>query len=117
MFIEPLFLIISLVAMMDLFIMLQISNGYGIYFIVLTQLSSGIFAGYHLRKMNFSLFFFIDAELKKGERIVKELWEEAWVLTAYCLLLLPGMISDIIGILLVLPQIRRLWLDYFSDYF
>lgn len=116
MFIEPLFIIVSIVAIIDLYFMLQISNGYGVYFIVITQSASGLFAAYHLRKMSFSLFFFIDAELKKDEKIVKELWEEAWILTAYCLLILPGLISDIVGILLVLPQVRHFWLDYFSDY-
>ncbi|MCP4750353.1 MAG: FxsA family protein [Proteobacteria bacterium] len=95
--------------------MLRISSGLGVYLIVVTQVMSALFGWFKLRKMDFNLFFFLDAELKKGENIVKELWEEAWILTAVCLLLLPGFVSDIIGCMFLIPPLRTFFLTLFED--
>jgi UPF0716 family protein affecting phage T7 exclusion len=96
-------------------ILIQISSGLGTYFIIATQLLTGGYGIFRIRKMDFSLFFFLDAELKKGEKIVKELWEEAWILTAICFLIIPGLVSDIVGGLCLSIHIRRFFLEYVSE--
>ncbi len=115
MFIEFLFLVSLGVALADLVILIQISSGYGIYFIIATQLLSSGYGIFRIRKLDFSLFFFLDAELRKGEKIVKELWVEAWILAAICFLIMPGLVSDIVGGLCLSPHIRRFFLEYVSE--
>ena len=115
MFIEFLFFITIGIAFVDMVLLIQISTGIGIYFIVVSQILTGAYGLYRLRKLDFSLYFFLDAELKKGERIVRELWEEVWILTAACFLILPGVISDVVGSLFLIPPIRRFFLDYISE--
>lgn len=115
MFIEFLFLITLGIALADMVVLVQISSGLGIYFIILSQLSSGGYGLFRFRKMDFSLYFFLDAELKKGEKIVRELWEEAWILTAVCLLILPGLISDLIGAVSLVPSVRRFFLEFVTE--
>jgi len=115
MFIELLFLITLGVALVDMVLLIQLSSGLGVYFIIFTQVLTGGYGLFRFRKMDFNLYFFIEAELKKGEKIVKELWEEAWILSAVCFLVIPGLISDIIGGLLLIPVIRRFFLEYFTE--
>ncbi len=96
--------------------MLSISTDFGIYLIVATQITSGLFGWFKMRKMDFQLFFFIDAEIKKGENpIVGELWEEALVLAAACLLIIPGFLTDIIGVICWIPQLRLFFIEYLDD--
>lgn len=115
MFFEFLFLITLGIALADMIILIPIASGAGIYFIVFSQSLTVGYGIYRLRKLDFSLFFFLDAELKKGERIVKELWEEAWILTAVCYLIIPGYLSDFIGGLCLVPTIRRFFMEYVTE--
>ncbi|MBU2648746.1 FxsA family protein [bacterium] len=115
MLIEFLFLISLGIALSDMIILIQISSGPGVYFIIISQLLTGGYGIFRIRKMDFTLFFFLDAELKKGEKIVREIWEEAWILSAVCFLIIPGLVSDIVGGLSLTPVIRRFFLDYVSE--
>ncbi|MBT3227235.1 MAG: FxsA family protein [Deltaproteobacteria bacterium] len=115
MFIEFLFLVSLGVALADMIILIQISSGPGIYFIIGSQLLTCGYGIFRIRKLDFNLFFFLDAELKKGEKIVKEIWIEAWILTAVCFLIIPGLVSDIIGGVCLTPAIRRFFLEYVSE--
>lgn len=115
MFFEVLFLVVLGIALADMIVLIQISTGPGITFIIVTQVLSGGYGLFRFWRMDFTLFFFLDAELKKGEKIVKELWDEAWILLAACLLIIPGLVSDIVGALSLVPVIRRFFMDYLLD--
>lgn len=115
MFIEFLFLITLGIALADLVVLVQISSGPGIYLIVISQILTGGYGLFRFRKLDFNLYFFLDVELKKGEKIIKELWEDAWILTAACFLIIPGFISDLVGALCFVPSIRHFFLEYVSE--
>lgn len=100
---------------MDLFILIQVSTGGGIYLIIISQLLSGIFGLYRLRTMDFNLLFFFDAELKKGMKLVRELWEEALVLIAICFLIFPGFITDFIGGVILIPYVRTAFIEILDE--
>ena len=97
---------LMLLSGLDLFLLIFISQGYGTVFIVFTQTLTAVFGFVKLRALDLNLFFFIEAELKKGQKIVTELWEEVMVLTAVSLLIIPGYFTDLIGILFFVPAIR-----------
>jgi len=103
-------------AMLDFLILLLMASGIGIVIIFVSQTTSFVFGWIMLRKMDFNLFFFLDAELKKGQPIIKELWEEALILSAACLLIMPGFVTDLIGIGFLFPQIREFCFKLADDY-
>ncbi|MBU3917893.1 FxsA family protein [bacterium] len=103
------------IALLDLFILIQISTGGGIYLIIISQLFSGFFGLYKLRKMDFNLLFFFDAELKKGAKLVRELWEEVLVLIALCFLIFPGFLTDFIGGVVLIPYIRNAFMEILDE--
>lgn len=101
--------------LLDLLILIQSSNGAGIYLIVLTQIASALFGYYRIRKMDFNLFFFLDTELKKNKTIIREVWEEVVLLLSACLLIIPGFVTDFIGLVCLIPQVRNVFLEVLEE--
>ncbi len=114
MFLEVLFLIILAVGLVDLVVMIEISNAVGIYFIIGSQILGAVFGWYLLRKLDFNLYFYLDAQLKNDQTIINELWEEAFILTGACFLIIPGLISDIVGIIFLVPRFRYIFLQWIN---
>lgn len=106
---------VLVLSILDLFLLVQVSNGVGIWMVAISQLATGVFGFVKMKKMDFNLFFYIDAEQKKGEMIIREIWEEAFILTAACLLILPGFISDIIAALCFVPDVRKFCLNFLDN--
>ena len=108
-------LALASLTLLDLFLLVVISRGVGIPIIVVSQLITGLFGWYKIRKMDFSLFFFMDAELRKKTKIVRELWDESLILTGACLLIIPGFLTDCLGIAFFSSYLRNLCLNYFDE--
>lgn len=109
-------LIIPLLALttLDLWLLVQISRGYGIAAIAVSQVLTAAIGLMKIRRMDFSVLFFLDNELKKEQKIISELWEEAAILIAAVMLIIPGFLTDIIGGVFMIPNIRKMMLDYFQ---
>lgn len=100
------------ISFVDLMFLNLIASGKGILFILLTQFISAGIGGYVVKKVGFNLIFFIDAELKKDTKIIRELWDEFYILIGGCLLFLPGFLTDLAGALLLVKDIRLVILDF-----
>ena len=112
MFLEILFLIILAVGLVDLIVMIEVSNAIGIYIVTTSQVLGASFGWYKLRRLDFNLYFFLDAQLKNDQTIIRELWDEAFVLTGVCFLIIPGFLSDIIGIICLISKFRYMFLEW-----
>ncbi len=109
-----LFLMIQLIflAVIDLLFFIIVATGYGVVFIVVTQLISAGVGWMQLRKLDFNLFFYVESTLRKREPIIREVWDEILLLSGACLLLYPGIFSDLIGALLYFKEVRVTILDF-----
>lgn len=113
---SPMLLLTAIVlATLDLVLLTSLSRGYGILMIIVTQACSALFGFIKLKGLDTNLLFYIDLELRKGERIVSELWEDAMIMTASILLIMPGYLSDIMGILFLVPTFRSFCLKSLND--
>lgn len=104
--------ILTSLSLFDLYLLLILSKGVGIPIIAITQVAGAVFGFWRVKNLDFNLFFYLDAQIRKGEVVIRELWEEAMVLTGSCLLIVPGFFSDIIAIFFLFSQFRALLLDY-----
>jgi len=93
----------------DTLLMIAVASGFGVVFLVITQMVSASIGFYQLKtkRLNFNTLLFVDTERKKGIKIVRELWEECLMIAGVILLLFPGILSDILGYLLMFPRTRE----------
>jgi len=94
------------VLFLDLAFLLVLTKGFGLFWVVVTQSLGAAVALWLLRNKDLNLLFFLQIEYEKGEAIVSELWEDGLVLIGCLSLLLPGFLSDLLGILILLPHTR-----------
>ncbi|MBT4288335.1 MAG: FxsA family protein [Deltaproteobacteria bacterium] len=109
-------LIIVLIAFFDLLFLMIISSGTGILVVLTTQIITAGIGLYFLKSLDFNLFFYIEARFKNKEPIIKELWEEFILLSGACLLIIPGFLSDIIGLLALIADTRKLICDFIDHH-
>ncbi|KAK3604185.1 hypothetical protein CHS0354_001993 [Potamilus streckersoni] len=67
--------------------------------VILQVLFSG-YGFYKIRTNDYNIFFFAEAELSKKNIVVREVWEELLTVSGCLLMIIPGLTSDILGILL-----------------
>ena len=91
----------------DLLILTSLLKGAGIWLFIIFQAAISIYAGHRLRKMDFYLISYIDAERRKGVNIIPELWDELLLLYGVLLMLIPGILTDLVGLLLLFPNLRK----------
>lgn len=107
---NPLQLVLLLLLLLfDIFILTAVASGYGVMFVIVTQMISMVVGGYQFKrnKLSIETLFFVDIERKKGIKIVSELWQETLLIAGTLLLFFPGFFSDIIGYLLILSTLRK----------
>ena len=109
-------LILVLIAFFDLLFLMIISSGTGILVVLTTQMITAGIGLYFLRNLDFNLFFYIEATFKNKDPIIKELWDEFILLSGACLLIVPGFLSDIFGLLALIPDTRNLICDFIDHH-
>ena len=97
----------------DFLFFMVIATGAGTPAIIISQLLSGGIGWIKIRKLDFNLFFFVEAERKKREPVIPEIWDELLLLSGACLLVYPGIFTDVIGFTLLFRQVRETVLEFF----
>ena len=69
-----------------------------------------------LRRQGFSVFTRAQRQLEQGVMPVAEVFEGLCLLVAGVLLLTPGLLTDAVGALLLVPQVRALLYRQVADY-
>jgi UPF0716 protein FxsA len=83
-------------------------------------LLSGVTAGaglWLMRGEDFSLWTLVETELQQRRLPTTELWDALVLWLAGGLLVVPGLLSDAIGIVLTLPDIRSTLVERLEHYF
>lgn len=104
-----LWLLIFSILGLDLLFFLTIANSTFLLTLTVIEVLTLSIGFWILRPLDFQVLFFIDTETEKGTKIVKELWDEWLQILSGILLILPGIITNFLGVLLSFPPIRR-WL-------
>jgi len=87
------------VIFLDLTFLMLLTQGFGAFFVVVSQSVSGVFGLWLLRTRDLNLLFFMAIERGKGERIVDELLEDGLLILGGLCLILPGFLTDLGGVL------------------
>jgi UPF0716 protein FxsA len=111
-----LFLLFSVVPVMELSIIIYLGSFIGTMNTVIIVLSTAIVGAYMVRLEGLGVFLRIQKELAKGTFPADELINGAMILVAGALLLTPGFITDIFGFLMVIPGSRKVIRKLLNSY-
>ncbi|MGZ8137609.1 MAG: FxsA family protein [Methylococcaceae bacterium] len=105
--IQLLFLIVLIIPFAEIYLLLQVGGIIGpfptIFLVVFTAMLGAIL----LRRQGFATFQRFQASLRQGEIPAYEMIEGPIILLGGALLLTPGFITDILGFICLIPQLRR----------
>jgi UPF0716 protein FxsA len=104
-----LLLAIVLLPLLDLYLLVQLGQRLGFLPVLALALAAGVIGSALARAEGFRVFGQWRASLGRGQVPEEGLLSGVLVLAGGVLLVLPGFITDVLGLLLVLPPTRR-WL-------
>mgnify|MGYP001168301351 CR=1 FL=1 len=90
----------------ELYVILQASHAFGVFETIAALLVISAVGAWLCRREGFSTLRRIQAALNEGRIPTRELQDGALILLAGALLLTPGFLGDVLGILLLLPPTR-----------
>ncbi len=107
----PLLLIpLSLLALivLELWILVQLSGAIGFFQTLLLVFGAGIAGAWIAKWQGLYAILRVQNEMRQGVLPTSTIGDGALILLAGILLLLPGIISDALGLLLLMPPVRKL---------
>lgn len=110
-------LLLIITPIIDLYILIKASQTMGFWTTILLIILTGI-AGFFLAKSEGKIILSkIKRELSQGSIPGEDILNGFCILIGGILLLTPGILTDIIGITMVLPGTRNLYLEYIRKRF
>ncbi|WP_068310959.1 FxsA family protein [Polycladidibacter hongkongensis] len=97
-----------LVPTIEIYTFVQVGSSIGALPTVLLTIATAVAGTIMLRQQGFSLLMRIRAETDAGRVPSNELMQGALIVVAALMLLIPGFVSDAIGLLLFVPPLRML---------
>ena len=114
---RPLFLILFLIfPLLELFIMIQIGTEIGAIWTIFVIVFTGVFGALLLRQQGFSSMMRVRESMNRGEIPALPLFEGFIILIAGILLIIPGFITDAIGLFFLITPIRQWIIQHFISF-
>lgn len=102
------FLLIFVAApLVELYLLIEVGSRIGALPTIALSIFTAVLGGALVRLQGFSVLFRVQQAMARGEVPALELMEGAMLLLVGIALLLPGFITDVVGFLLLIPQLRR----------
>ncbi|RLC45398.1 MAG: membrane protein FxsA, partial [Candidatus Cloacimonadota bacterium] len=98
--------------LIELAILIKIGSRIGVWNTIAIVVLTGIFGAILVRHQGFWVLVKIKEEIQQGKFPADELFDGAIILVGATLLITPGILTDIIGILSLVPSSRE-WIKYF----
>jgi len=102
------FLPFLLLSMLELFLLMRFSASVGIGLCLVFLLGKALLAGLLLRRLGQTVFGQMRGLLSRGQSPLALMSDGLWMGAGSLLLMLPGFISDLVGLACLLPAVRRL---------
>ena len=111
-----LFLLFTIVPVVELAILIKLGSHIGTLNTVALVIATAVAGAYLVRLEGLNVTIRFQRSLIEGRFPAEEIFDGAMVLAAGALLLTPGLITDIVGFLLVMPPTRRVLKLYIRRY-
>ena len=101
---------------LEIWILIELGSIFGFWGTLLLVIGTAILGIFHLRMQGFELVFNLQKKLLSGQRAVPELVEGIGLLVSGFFFIIPGAITDIIGLVFLIPLTRRFFLRLIINY-
>ncbi|MDR4503429.1 MAG: FxsA family protein [Candidatus Scalindua sp.] len=105
-----LIILFTVVPLGELYLLLCVGKYLGVFYTIMIVLITGILGGFLARSQGLSIYRRIRMDLESGIIPTDGLLDGLFILAAGALLLTPGLITDIVGFLFLIPGLRN-WLQ------
>jgi len=112
-----LFLAFTLIPVIELYILIQIGTVIGSFSTIVLIISTGIAGAYLAKAQGMQTMIKVRASMQQGIMPTDDLVDAAIILAAGIVLLTPGLLTDLAGLLLLFPPSRNMIKKRVSDYF
>ena len=92
---------------LEIWILIELGSIFGFWGTLLLVIGTAILGIFHLRMQGFELVFNLQKKLLSGQKAVPELVEGVGLLVSGFFFIIPGAITDIIGLVFLIPLTRR----------
>ncbi len=116
MFLSKLIALFILVPIAELYILLEIGRRIGVYLTIGIVIVTGIAGAYLVKHQGFNVLYKIKNQMNEGILPTDSLLEGLLILIGGIFLATPGIITDIIGFLLIIPQSRSIVFEYLKKW-
>lgn len=112
-----LFLLFTLMPLLELWLLFRLGELFGLVTTIVVVLLTGMLGAALARWQGFQAMFRIQNEMRAGKMPAQAIGDGVMILVAGVLLITPGVITDIVGLAMLLPPVRlvvrkglQLWL-------
>ncbi len=103
-----LFLAFATIPVVEIYLLIHIGSVFGVFTSIALVFFTGLLGAYLARIQGIKTLFKIQESIKEGRMPSGELLEALLIVAAGIVLLTPGFLTDTIGFLLLLPNIREI---------
>ncbi|MEW5745327.1 MAG: FxsA family protein [Nitrospirota bacterium] len=112
-----LFLLFALVPMLELALLIKVGSVVGTLNTIIIVVLTAVIGAYMVKLEGLRVLFKIQRDVRQGVFPAEELIDGAMILVAGALLLTPGFITDVFGLLLIVPPTRAVIRRWVKGYF
>jgi UPF0716 protein FxsA len=103
-----LLLMFTLIPLVELWLLIEVGSIIGSFTTILLVASTGFFGVLLARSQGLQIFYRMQEEMRGGSVPADEILDGVCILVGGAVLLTPGLITDLIGFLLLIPVTREL---------
>lgn len=93
--------------LLEIGVLIRVAQSVGFWPLAAFVIATAVLGGIVLRRAGFSMFTETLHDLQRGRKGLEPLLDGFLRVTAAMLLIFPGLISDLLGLMLLVPPIRR----------
>ncbi len=102
-----LFLLFTIIPLIELYLLLKLGSYIGVYATIGVVIGTGIAGGLLARSQGLAVLRQASWELEQGRLPAESLFDGALVLMAGAMLVTPGLLTDCLGLFLLIPRTRQ----------
>lgn len=103
-----LFIVFIVIPLLELYLLIKLGGEIGAFYTILLIILTALAGGVFMKAQGMRVMQDARQSLLQGKMVEQQAFEGVLVFIGGVLLLLPGLVTDAIGLLLLLPPIRKL---------